>query len=313
MTGYNEHAMELMRKADFALADLASGGLLNTGQAKQFIQNMVDEAVFMKLATVRPMKSHTENIDKIGISGSVLRPVGAGSALTVADRVKPTTSQVVITAHPLKAEIRLNDDTLEDNIEQKTLTSTVQSLMAEAIAGDLDNLFINGDTTSATPLLASFDGLLKLVTSHVHNVGSAAVDATDFEEGRKLLPTKYGRLYPKMRWLCSVNTEVGFRTDLSTRVTALGDKLLFDNSVLTPQGLPMLPVPYFPETLGGGHDTKIILMDPKNAVCGFWRQIKMEMARDAMAGETIFVYSLRCGFGLQEEDATVKLNNVTIV
>lgn len=313
MEGYNEHTLELMRKADFALADLASGGLLNPGQAKKFIRQLVEEAVFMKLATVRPMASYTDNIDKIGITGRVLRPAGAGTALSVADRVKPTTSQTSVVAKSMKAEIRLNDDTLEDNIEQKSLTATVQALMAEAVAKDMDDLWINGDTASADALLALTDGLLKLVSSHVHDVASAAVDATDFEEGRKLLPIKYGKLYPKMRWLCSVNTEVGFRTDLTTRATPLGDMLLFENKPLTPQGLPMIPVPVFPETLSPGHNTKIILMDPKNGIVGIWRNIKIEMYRDPSAGETIFVYSLRAGFGIEEEDATVKLNNITIV
>jgi len=303
------HNAELMRKADLALTDLAAGGLLNVAQAKNFFQQVIEEATFLKYARVKPMKSYTDNIDKINITGRVLKNVGAGTALAVADRTIPTLAQVQVVAKPYKAEIRLNDDILEDNIEQKRLSATVQNRMAAAISRDLEELSFEGDTTSADLFLKSQNGLLKLVTSNTVDAGSNAITFTDFEDAMSAMPHKYKKDRAKMRWITGHKVEERFRADVGTRATTLGDRALFEYIPLTPMGPMILPCAMFPEDITATL-TACVLMDPKNFILGMWRDIKFEYGRDVSAGETIFVYTVRAGIQLEEEDASVEIYNV---
>jgi hypothetical protein len=303
------HNAELMRKADLALSDLSSGGLLNVAQAKNFFRQVIEEATFLKYARVKPMKSYTDNIDKINITGRVLKNVGAGTALPVADRTVPTLGQVQVVAVPYKAEIRLNDDILEDNIEQKRLSATVQNRMSAAISRDLEELSFEGDTTSANLFLASQEGLLRLITSNTVDAGGDAITFTDFEDAMTAMPHKYKKDRAKMRWITGHAVEERCRADVGTRATTLGDRALFEYIPLTPMGPMIMPSAMFPEDISSTL-TACVLMDPKNFILGMWRDIKFEFGRDVSAGETIFVYSLRAGMQLEEEDASVEIHNV---
>jgi hypothetical protein len=272
---------------------------------------MIEEAVFLKYAQVRPMKSHTDNIDKITITGRVTKHMAAGAAVPVADRVNPTVSQVQLVAQPYKSEVRLNDDVLEDNIEQKRLAATVQERMAKAIARDMEEIAIEGNTSSSDLFLKSQNGLLALITSHTVDAGGDAIAMADFKAAIKALPDKYKKERSKLRWFTSHTVDEDFRNDVSTRATALGDGALFKHIPMTPLGVPLYPCSMFPEDIST-NKTACVLMDPKNFILGMWRDIKLETGRDVSAGETIFTYSYRAGMNLEEEDATVEIHNILV-
>jgi len=84
---------------------------------------------------------------------------------------------------------------------------------------------------------------------------------------------------------------------------------LFEYIPLTPMGPMILPCAMFPEDITATL-TACVLMDPKNFILGMWRDIKFEYGRDVSAGETIFVYTVRAGIQLEEEDASVEIYNV---
>src|SRR5512142_496532 len=111
----------VLEKADLALADLTSGGgLLQPAQAQKFIRILIDESVILKQGTVVPMKSPKQLIEKVRFGGRILR---AG------DRAKPDLSQVELDAQLFKAEVRLNNEVLEDSIERGQLRQTIMQLM----------------------------------------------------------------------------------------------------------------------------------------------------------------------------------------
>ena len=128
----------IMQKADMEVSDLiADGGYLQDEQAQTFIVDAIKQSVMLKEITVKPMKSHTAIISKVGLSGAVLHPGTSGQAVPLADRAKPVTDEVTLSTHLFKGEIRLNDETLEDNIENGTFKQTVMDMMAEAVAYDM--------------------------------------------------------------------------------------------------------------------------------------------------------------------------------
>lgn len=309
----------LIEKADLEVADLiADGGYLPEERAQQFLVDVVAEAKFLPLIDVRTMKSHTKVIDKIGITGHVLRPGVSGQALPAGDRIKPTTNHVTLTSVLCKAEIRLNDEDLEDNIEQGTLIQTCMTMLQAKAAVDLDDMAINGDTTSADALLALFDGAAKLAVSHTVDFNTLPISKTRLTDMRKAMPKQYNRFKGNFAFLTGDLAELQYRDELSDRVGGYGDTVLNSMEPLKPLGVPMIPINGFSDTKNafpGGvaaNCSDIFLMDPKMAVFGFYRKIKIATDQDIVAGEWICVASLRCGFIYKEEDAVVKGYNIQV-
>lgn len=302
----------IMAKADMEVADLiADGGYLQPEQAEAFVVDLIKESVLMKLVTVTGLKSHTKLIDKVGINGRVLRPGTSGHALAVGDRVKPTSDQVTLNTHLLKAEIRLNDEVLEDNIENGTFKQTVMNMMAEHVALDMDDLLANGDTGSADPLLALFNGMIVSAVSHTINGGTVPISKSMLRDSIKSMPSQYNRNKVRQRFLTSEAATIDYHDYIADRATNLGDKNIEQDSVDKYANRAILGVPVFPDNLGGGMNTTVILLlDPKEAIWGIWRKIRVETDRDITTGEWIMVTSVRVGFQYKEEDAVVKVFNV---
>ena len=164
----------LIQKADLALQDLITdGGYLLPKQAAEFIKRMVKQAKLMPMSTVRPLTRPKIPKKNIVFSCRILRAGGERTALTLAQRAKPTTGKVEMDAQLFKAEVRLSDETVEDNLERGRFVETVREMMAQQVAADMDELALISDTASSDPDLAKFDGLLKQATSHTYDAGGA--------------------------------------------------------------------------------------------------------------------------------------------
>lgn len=302
----------ILEKADLALADLTSGGgLLQPAQAQKFLRIMIDESVIMGDAVVVPMRSHKQQIDKIRFSGRVLRAGSEATALPVGDRSKPDLSQVELDAQLFKGEVRLSNEVLEDSIERQELRQTIMTLMAEAIARDMDEVIVNGDTGSADPFLAKFDGMLAQATSNVVAAGGS-LNKDVFRDMLKSMPSEFLRNKRAMKFYTSVDAELDYRDFIADRGTVLGDKFLEQEAPLQYSGIPIMDVPLFPETLGGGNETNVILTDPKNINVGVWRNIRVETDKLVSEGVLIIVATLRFDMKYAEETAVVKATGVTV-
>ncbi len=303
----------IMAKADMEVADLiADGGYLQDEKAEKFVLDMIEESVMLKMIQVVGMKSHTKIVPKVGLSGFVLKPGTSGSALAAADRVKPVTEQVTLNTHLMKGEVRLNDEVLEDNIEGGQFKNTVMKMMAEHIALDMDNVAVNGDSSGTTgTILDLMDGMLVSATSHVVNGGTVPIHKGMLKDAIKAMPNKYNRLKQAQRFLTSDDAETDYRDYLADRATVLGDKFVEGDGPVKYGSRSLMPIPVFPDDLGTGNNcTNILLTDPKNAMWGVWRKVKIETDRDITTGEWIMVATVRAGFAWQEEDAVVKVINV---
>lgn len=302
----------LMEKADMEVSDLiADGGYLLDEQANRFVVDLVEESVLLQMADVRGLKSHTQIIDKVGISGRVLRPGTSGVALAAADRTKPVTDNVELQTVLMKGEIDLNDEILEDNIEAGTFKTTVMAMMSEHVAYDMDWLLANGDTTSSDAFTALLDGMIKSTTSHVINAGTVPLAKSHLKSALKSMPSRYNRTKAKQRFLTSEDAEIDYRDFVSDRMGPLGDKHMEDDAPVRYGNRAILGVPVFPDNLGGGTNcTAVLLTDPKNARWGIWRKVRVETARDVKAGEWAMVVTVRAGFKWKEEDAVVMIENV---
>lgn len=304
----------ILEKADLALADLTTGGgLLQPAQAQKFIRILIDESVILKQGTVVPMKSPKQLIEKIRFAGRVLRAGAEAAALPAGDRAKPDLSQVELDAQLFKAEVRLNNEVLEDSIERGQLRQTIMQLIAEAISRDIDEVVIRGDTTSADPFLAKLDGILKQATSNLVDAQNQTTNKGVFRDMLKSMPSAFQRNKRDMRFFTSVDSEIDYRDSLAERATVVGDKFLEQDEPVAYSGVPVVDVPLFPENLGaGGNTTNVLLTDPKNIHIGIWRNIRVETDKLVSEGVLIIVATLRFDVKYAEETAVVKAINVKV-
>ena len=303
----------ILEKADLALSDLLSGGELVAAQAQKFIRLLIQESVVLGMANVRPMKSKSVEIDKIRFGNRVLRAGAEATALASGDRVKPDLSKTELSAKLFKAQVDLNDEVLEDNIEQGSLRQTVMELLGEAISRDMDEILVQGDTGSGDTFLASFDGMLAAATSNVVDGGTNAIGIDDLKAAIKAMPDEFVRNKRRLRFLTSIDAETDLRDAYLNRATVAGDRFLQEDAPILYSGVPVMDVPLFPENLGvGTNETNVLLLDPKNILVGIWRKLLVETDKDIESGVLKIVASLRFDFAYMEETAAVKVEHVTV-
>ncbi len=302
----------LLEKADLAIRDLtAGGGYLRPAQAKKFLRLMIKQSELMRWVTAVPMSAPSQSFPKIRFTDRVLRPELAAGPIAAADRSKPDIDSVELEAKAFKGEVRLYDQVLEDNVEEGMLRQTIMELLTEAIARDTEDVVINGDTASPEPTLAQLDGILKQATSHVVDAAGARLSKDLLTDMLKSLPSQYMRLRKQMKFMTAVDAELDYRNRLADRETSAGDRFLESDAPVLVSGVPLSPVPLFPENLGAGADqTVCLLTHPKNIYVGFWKQIKIETVRDISEGCLKVVVRLRFDVKYADEPGVSKLINV---
>jgi len=304
----------ILEKADMALSDLTTGGgLLKPAQAKKFMRLLIKEGVILSVATVVPMASPKQQISKIKFGSRILRPGQEATALSSANRVKPDLSQVELDAKLFKAEVRLSDETLEDSIERGELRQTIMEMMAEAISRDMEEVIVKGDTASTDTFLAVLNGVLKQATSNVVDAGSKKISKDLLKDLLKAMPSEHLRDKKAMRFFTSVDADLDYRGVLAERATAVGDKFLEGDTPVLYSGVPLSPVPLFPENLGtSNNESNILLCNPRNIHVGIWRQIRIESAREISEGVLKIVATLRFDVKFADESATAKATKVKV-
>lgn len=308
--------LSLLQKADLALSDLTGGGgILQPETAQKFMRLLIDEAKILKMATVIPMKSMKTEIPKARFFARILRAGQTGVALDSTSRAKPTLTNTELSAQLFKAEVRLPNEVLEDNIERDQLKETIMQMMAEAISRDIDEVAVQGNTTSSDPFLANLPagGILQQTVTNTVDNQSNYLTKTTLKSLMKTMPTPFLRNRKDLRFLTSVHAEIDYRDSLASRQTPGGDAYLAQQGEVGYSGIPVIDVPLFPENVGTNSlSTNCVLTDPKNITVGIWRDIRLETDKDVSAGVVIIVASLRFDVRWAEETATVKASNVNV-
>lgn len=311
----------VLQKADLALANLLTdGGLLVAEQAQKFLKILIKKSVIMGMSTVDPMRSPKKEINKIQFGSRILRAGQSGVSLTDAERAKPDLSQVELDAKLFKAEVRLNNEVLEDSIERGNLRNTVMQLMTQAVSRDMEDILINGDAADADPFFSQFDGILQQATSNIVNAGGVRLNKAILRDLQKVLPTEFLVNKLDMRYMTSVDADIDYRDTLADRATPGGDRALGamanSEAIVGYTGVPVIPVPLFP---GDRTDiplpvgtTQVVFCDPKNIHVGVHREIRLETDKDIGAGEVILVITMRFDVKYAEETAVAKATNVLV-
>lgn len=303
----------LVRKADLALADLATAGLLNPEQTDRFLRTVLDQPTMLSAARTVAMAGPQMKINKIGFGSRILRPATSGVSLTAAQRSKPDFGQVQLNTREVIAEVRIPYDVLEDNIEGGNISAgatqgagglhqTIVDMIAQRAALDLEELALLGDTASADDYLKTQDGWLKLATANVVDAygpfGKAAIKAAV-----KATPDKYLRNRNQMAHFVSTDNETDLRDQFADRSTALGDAHVQGNSPLFVFGSQVKAASMMPSAAG-------LYTNPLNLIFGIQRNIHLEYDKDITSRTFIIVLTARVDFQIEEVNALTKYRNI---
>jgi hypothetical protein len=296
----------LIEKADLALSDLQSdGGYLTDQQLDKFIRLAIKSSVLLKDILITPMKGPRDERDKIRFAGRVLQPGDTAVALPLDRRSTPDLSKYVLDAQLFRGEVRLSDEVLEDQIERGSFQETVAQLMAAAVARDIEFVAIQGDTTSANPLLAKLDGFLVQATANLVNAGASNLTKEILKDMLKALPDEFAAT-EALRYYTNRQARVDYQDSLQNRATEMGDRMFMQTDRVENQGIPVQWIPEWPN----GVETFVLLTDPKNLVVGFHRKVRFERDRDRAAGTNLILATVRFDAKIQEVTATSKATDV---
>lgn len=298
-----EENRTLLRKAELELADLAAGGLLQPEQADKFIRLAIKQPVLLKMVTVTPMKAFKEERDKMRFASRVLRAGGEATPLAAAQWAKPNLSLVELDAQLFKAELRMSDEVLEDQIERGAFRETLMQELSRAIGRDMEYVAINGDTTSADPVLAKLDGILKQASTNLVNASGAKLSKTILRDMLRTMPDEYAE-DDSLVYATNRQARIDYRDSLADRATGLGDLMIQTSNSTKYSDMEVYSVPEFP--VDGSNYTQALLCNPKGIMLGILRNIKVKVDEDISAGVVIIVATVRFDVKLVEAGAVVK-------
>jgi len=301
---------ETLVKGALASADLQSGGYLNPMQSEKFLRGVIDQPTLLRACRTVLIDGESKKIEKIGFGSRILRPAVENVALTSDQYAKPSFGKVELTTKEVIAEVRISYDTLENNIERGQLKNTIMSMIQERVALDLEELMLNGDTTSSDPYLKLVDGILKKANQHVVDANGSPINTNAWRRLIGAVPPKYRRNPADWRIYTSHALDLDWKEAIASRNTVAGDRFLLQNTNATALGYEIQPCAMVP--VSDDNLTKALLTHPKNLIAGFTRKVQIETDKDISARQIIIVVTVKVDFAIEEADACGLLDNVLV-
>ena len=317
------------------------GGLLYPEQSNRFLDFVTDQSVLMKNARVVRMKTPQMDIDKVSVGTRLLALAteatddGANAAVTFA--------KVSLSTVKLRLDWNISTESLEDNIEGTSLEDHIAQIMARQTANDLDDLFINGNTSSNNTLLKALNGFIKLskADGRVQDLAGVNVSRSVFDKVLRKMPTKYLQRRNELRFFTGPNTVQDAIYSLgnpnsATEATAgapapmsnVGEAAFLQGSMranggpgstgLSPFGIPLVEVPLTPEDVAGdysgaaGSHSHIELTFPNNRVIGIHRDITVYRQFKPKTDTIEYTQYMRVASNIENADSYVIGKNVKI-
>jgi len=264
-------------------SDIASAGKLTTEQAEKFISLVVEQTSLKDIVKTYPMTTPTRDLDNFNLASRQMRKPVEDTEYT--DSISATYGKRTLTPLEWIYPANLSYTYLEDNIERENFEDTLMQALAIAVANDIEDLDLNGDTTSGTTFLAQNDGWIKIAKAagHVYDTNGVAAPEggyyytdTVFKGMLAAMPNKWKADYSKLIFLMSPSNADDFEDEGSPRPTILGDKLLTTQYTQPYKGIQVKRVPTMPD---GTH----ILVLKQNLACGIRREFSVETERKPRA------------------------------
>jgi hypothetical protein len=332
---------EILSKADEVTTGVVgndSGGLLKPAQSNRFLDFVIDQSVLMQNARVVRMRTPQMEIDKVSVGTRLLSKAteatddGANAAVTF--------SKVSISTVKLRLDWAVSTESLEDNIEGASLEDHIAQVMARQTANDLDDLFINGNTSSNNGLIKALDGFIKLAKANGRTVDEAgnSVSRATYDRILRNLPTKYLQRRNELKFFSGsgVVQDTIYSLGNPNEATAgapspgstVGDVAFLQNAMranggagatgISPFGIPLVEVPLMPETVSGdysgatGSHGHVELTFPNNRIIGIHRDITVYRQFKPKTDTIEYTQFMRVGSNIENADSYVIGKNVKL-
>ena len=335
---------EILSKANEVTTSVVgndSGGLLNAEQSNRFLDFVVDQSVLMQNSRVVRMRAPSMDIDKVSVGTRLMKK--ATEATDDGSNAAVTFTKVSLSSVKLRLDWEVSTESLEDNIEGASLEDHLAQIMARQTANDLDDLLINGNTSSNNGLLKALDGFVKLAKASGTVVDEAGdnVSRSTFDRVLRNLPNKYLQRRNELRFMTGPNIVQDTIYSLgnpnsATEATAgapspgsmAGDAAYLQGSMranggagstgLSPFGIPLVEIPLMPETVSGdysgaaGNHGHIHLTFPNNHVVGLHRDITVYRQFQPKSDTIEYTQFMRVACNIENADSYVIAKNVKV-
>lgn len=316
-----------------------SDGFLTKDQADNFIDFAWDATVLAKESDRRTMNAPEQTWNTVAVGARIVR--GAVEAVDTGQNAAPTFTRLTLRTHKLRLDWELSSESLEDNIEGRDLDTHLARLFAGQFGQDLEDLAINGDTTSTDPLLKVADGWHKqALNGRVIDASGPGFDDADklsrphFNAALKGLPRKFQARKQDMRFYSSPQLANDYLYSLSEYpanpadmvMSALRTSSTVDGdpgAVASIFGVPLIEVPMFDTGFNAANaatdvsdleeSSYIELTAPKNRVWGIQRDIQLFREFQVKKDTIEYTMFVRAAWAWQNLDAVVTVNNIPVV
>jgi len=335
---------EILSKADEVTTSVVgndSGGLLKPAQSNRFLDYVIDQSVLMQNSRVVRMRTPQMEIDKLSVGTRLLAK--ATEATDTGTNAAVTFSKVSISTVKLRLDWAVSTESLEDNIEGASLEDHIAQVMARQTANDMDDLLINGNTSSANSLLKALDGFVKLAKANGRTVDEAGnnVSRATYDRILRNMPAKYLQRRNELRFFSgsglvqdtafsiqNPNSATAATAGAPSPASTAGDASFFNGSIranggagatgLSPFGIPLVEVPLMPETVTGdysptsGSHGYIELTFPNNRIVGIHRDITVYRQFKPKTDTIEYTQYMRIGSNIENADSYVIGKNVKL-
>lgn len=335
---------EILSKADEVTTSVvsnASGGLMKPAQSNRFIDFVIDQSVLMQNSRVVRMRTPQMEIDKLSVGTRLLAKAteatddGANAAVTF--------TKVSLSTVKLRLDWAISTESLEDNIEGASLEDHIAQVMARQTANDMDDLFINGNTSSNNTLLKALDGFVKLAIANGRTVDEAGnnVSRATYDRVLRNLPAKYLQRRNELKFfsgagvvqdtifsLSNPNSATAATSGAPSPGSLIGDTAFLTGAMranggagstgIAPFGIPLVEVPLMPEAVTGdysgaaGSHGYVELTFPNNRVIGIHRDITVYRQFKPKTDTIEYTQYMRVASNIENADSYVIAKNVKL-
>lgn len=309
---------EALRKATVTTTD-AAPGLLDPEQGRAFIRKLKEQTALAPKIRQEIRTASTGEINKLATGSRLIR-----SATENTDdgyRAGATFDTVEYTTRKLRLPWEVTEDVYHENIEGEGLEADLVDEMTSQFALDLEDLEINGDSTSVDPFLGINDGILKLVADEAvvgRNIDGSTINSGVWSkghmfEGVQSMPNVY-RNRGSLAWIMSPARKIQWWESITDLANDSGQSLLLGSNPLmeSPLGIPIIEVPSMP-------DTTVLLANPRN----FVRVISWQIRKRRVTGDTdaqlaaldkrFYIFFVKTDVIVEEFDAVVRIHTLDAV
>lgn len=314
-------------------------GFITKEQADKFIDYAWDATVLFNEAEKRKLNSPEAEWQSVTIGARIARK--ATEATDTGENVGANFTKVSLRTTKIRLDWELSTESLEDNIEGDNLDDHLAKLFAGQFGQDLEDLAINGDTTSSDKLLKTFDGWHKLalaggrVVTGATGTGNGQLARAHFNQALKAMPRKYLARKGDLRFYASTGLVQDYlysQSDMGIVPNEIVMGTLRQSPVPAgaagyttnfPFGVELKEVPLFDThfneinaqtgTSGNDSTSYLELTAPRNRVIGIQRDIRLYREFDKKKDAIEYTMYFRAGIAWQNLDAVVTVTGIPVL